>query len=1167
MDSPDKTPTDREELRERLRFRFLREAPFLPNAGDLGVATSAVTPWPHQLRTVREVTRRYPESFLFCDEVGLGKTIEAGLALRQLVIAGRVRRALLLVPKSLLKQWQEELYEKMALDVPRFTEGKLLDVQDREIEDGEAGNPWNAVPVLLASSQLAKRRDRRAQLVAADPWDLILVDEAHHARRRGFSSERPSPNRLLELLTALADHTRCLYLLTATPMQVHAVEVWDLLGLLGLGGLWGSREDRFLGFFEELRKPFAERDWDFLLAMLADHFDHGGELDAGFREVALRKLGAERWQVIEALIAGNQRKTTELDRESREVLDGLLRRHTPLRSFSWRATREHLRAYRRRGLLEAGVPERRPQNVWIELTEDERRLYERIERYVSELYQRYEARRRGLGFLMTVYRRRLTSSFHAVRRSLERRRRVLDKDDDGSLFDDPETTDVLSDQDRTDEASYLDRFLADLEALGSDSKLERLRRDLEEILAERDAALVFTQYTDTMDHLRDDLRSVYGGRVACYSGRGGERWDGSAWATCGKEELKETFRRRDVSILLCTEAACEGLNLQTCGVLINYDMPWNPMRVEQRIGRIDRIGQAYDEVWIRNYFYVDTVEATIYQRLGDRIRWFEEVVGTLEPILHHVGDSIRHVAMLPGHRRDRRLEEEIAGLRRELDERDPAVLGLMSELDEPRIEISDVSTPIGWRQVEDSLTSSTKLRDVFVEDPEFSGAYRLSWNGREQQVTFSPEIYDRHPYSLVLLTWGQPLFDELLQIHEDGDVEDPCGVGLYSTREPAPVSLFLDSNAEPIERFAELEAILSSSSGNWPESAEGMASVTFSRARGRVLRAMNRIETLRQRSQRRALVQGARQVLVRSALLELARARTPGLFEEPLEYGFGAEIVRFLAERGAPFDRLLEIAVDPGEARADDPFYVDIEGRSNRVLERRRGALLEEGERIVEQHDALEHKIERRRLAVKEPSATGILERRWFPFGFGGESADSELPFRLLEIEEVEPFRNSVPLYESLEIPAGLFSEGAADAELLQADEIRNPGDYRWVELDGSTRAVPRPGLFVARVVGESMNLRVTNGSWCLFRLGSSGSPEGKVVLAGHHEVSDPELGGRFTLKLYESETEHFADGSWRIRRVLLKPASTDMSFKPIVLLDLEEGELQLIAELVTVLG
>lgn len=178
------------------------------------------------------------------------------------------------------------------------------------------------------------------------------------------------------------------------------------------------------------------------------------------------------------------------------------------------------------------------------------------------------------------------------------------------------------------EIDYLQSFLADLRALGTDSKFEQLTEDLNEMLKRRDSVIVFTQYTDTMDYLREKLCHVYGGQVACYSGRGGERWDGNAWHGTSKENIKTAFREnREIKILLCTESASEGLNLQTCGVLINYEMPWNPMRVEQRIGRIDRIGQEYDRVWIGNYFYDGTVEATVYQRLDDRIASFESVVG------------------------------------------------------------------------------------------------------------------------------------------------------------------------------------------------------------------------------------------------------------------------------------------------------------------------------------------------------------------------------------------------------------------------------------------------------------------------------------------------------------------------------------------------------------
>ena len=131
---------------------------------------------------------------MLCDEVGLGKTIEAGLVIRQLLISGRVKRCLILAPKSVLNQWQEELYEKFALEIPRYEDGKLLDVHDQPLPLPHGGaNLWDTCDVLLASSQLAKRGDRRKEVLAARPWDLLVVDEAHHARRKDFLSRRTVP--------------------------------------------------------------------------------------------------------------------------------------------------------------------------------------------------------------------------------------------------------------------------------------------------------------------------------------------------------------------------------------------------------------------------------------------------------------------------------------------------------------------------------------------------------------------------------------------------------------------------------------------------------------------------------------------------------------------------------------------------------------------------------------------------------------------------------------------------------------------------------------------------------------------------------------------------------------------------------------------------------------
>ncbi|MFN9856698.1 MAG: helicase-related protein, partial [Pseudanabaena sp.] len=142
-----------------------------------------------------------------------------------------------------------------------------------------------------------------------------------------------------------------------------------------------------------------------------------------------------------------------------------------------------------------------------------------------------------------------------------------------------------------------------------DTKRSEFIKKLRQESLERDSAIVFTQYTDTMDYLRDTLLQLYGSQVACYSGRGGELYQENAWQIVPKEEIKRRFRDGEIKLLLCTESASEGLNLQTCGVLFNYDMPWNPMRVEQRIGRIDRIGQKFSQVRIHNFYYDGTVEA------------------------------------------------------------------------------------------------------------------------------------------------------------------------------------------------------------------------------------------------------------------------------------------------------------------------------------------------------------------------------------------------------------------------------------------------------------------------------------------------------------------------------------------------------------------------------
>ena len=211
-----------------------------------------------------------------------------------------------------------------------------------------------------------------------------------------------------------------------------------------------------------------------------------------------------------------------------------------------------------------------------------------------------------------------------------------------------------------EEAADIRALLDGIRRLPPDSKLQALKSAIRDLRGDGFAqAMVFTQYTDTMDFLREELSradAVWAGerrtgdlstvglaagdrrqgelRLMCFSGRGGEtRSTGGEWRTIGRDEVKRRFREGEADLLLCTDAAAEGLNFQFCGALINYDMPWNPMRVEQRIGRIDRLGQAHPAIRIVNLHYEGTVETDVYRALRTRINLFEAVVGPLQPIL------------------------------------------------------------------------------------------------------------------------------------------------------------------------------------------------------------------------------------------------------------------------------------------------------------------------------------------------------------------------------------------------------------------------------------------------------------------------------------------------------------------------------------------------------
>jgi len=971
--------------RERLILQFLKDAPYLAGASGLGAATCAIQPWPHQVYIARQAIAKFPHRYLIADEVGLGKTISTGLVIRQLYLSGRARRILILTPKSVLRQWQEELYEKFALNVPRYDGATFLDVHNEAIPPNPH-NPWNDVEIALASSQLVKRRDRQGTLLAAERWDLVVVDEAHHARRKDFLDRTQyRPNRLLELLIGLQERTDGLLLLTATPMQVDPIEIWDLVNLLGLAGTWGTDGWAFLRFFTEIRQGVWSANWDYVMEMIRAEVKLTG-LDERFQQSAREKLGPVEWSRVEGLVYDKQpgRTIQHLSPQAQTVALELSRHHTPLRRLVFRNTRGLLRRYLERGLLDATVPTRDVTPVWIPLRPaDERPLYDRLEEYITEFYQTYESERKGLGFVMTIYRRRLTSSFYAVRKSLERRLDflrglqaaeqtgllpVFDDDDleqEALSFDFDDELEALDPSVFQAEIAYVEDFLHELGALSQhDSKAEQLLQDLQHLFLKRDTAIVFTQYTDTMDFLRERLRLMYGTQVACYSGRGGERYDGIMWVPVTKEEIKNAFREgEEVKILLCTEAASEGLNLQTCGVLINYDMPWNPMRAEQRIGRIDRIGQRYEEVAIHNYFYENTVESNVYHALEDRIDWFQDVVGRLQPILGQVSRTIQTVAMKPAEERQQALQEELERIREALEE---AKSGL--DLDQWANEAeggTHLPTPVRLQDLEKQLLSLPVTSRLFRPHESIERAYWLQLASDDVAVTFDPACYDEHPSTLTFLTYGHPLLDRLFEHVLDDGTDDEAfrdGVAIrIATETPTPsVGWYYRGQDGAVCRIERLDELLDvvcrdEPSEGWSEAQRREAQQDLDR---HVDQESNQFEeqAAQLREARRAAWESkARALLLRATLVNLARHQKEGLFSDAGQgLLFNTEAVRHLRHQKYPFAPLLKlVSVDGLSPQPTDPYFLSLQAVPLTRLDRIFQQLKKQAQELLEEHVAV----------------------------------------------------------------------------------------------------------------------------------------------------------------------------------------------------------------------
>ena len=615
----------------------------------VSLGQSQVSVQPHQVSVVHKVATNYPHRFMLCDEVGLGKTIEAGMALKELRARGGVERVLAIVPPNLVRQWQFELRTKFNETFSVLNTATVNSMR----ADGYAGNPFAnpEYPNILCSSRWVSGKNWR-DLCAEAFWDMIIVDEAHHARRH----RNGATTALYRLVRDLApgEHlNRPMLFLTATPMQLDPKELYSLVELLD-PTLFPSEED-----FEEHRLAMPG------LSMLVEKLRNTREFP----------IPDDSEEENERTV---QRIAEWLDMDDGEVRRRLSSGEDDLRTISESLSDKHRLSevmIRNRKVNVGGFMTRAARRWEVELSPSERAAMEALEEYVRFGYQFAEdANANSMGFVMVTFQKLTASSIAAIRASLlKRREKVQSKpnaagaspEEMNDLIDQDASVEDIADQGAAEadfadrELFLLDKAIAALNAVGeTDSKGRVFVDNLADLFSEypNEKVLVFTQFRETQNHLQNLLKA-HGWNVNVFHGQ---------MNAAVKDRAIERFRTGDgPQILISTEAGGEGRNLQFCHLLVNYDLPWNPMKIEQRIGRIDRIGQD-KPIRIFNLWVKDTVEARVLDVLENRIRMFEETVGGLDPILgESVETDIEKIMMTANEERenvladfDRRTEEK-----------------------------------------------------------------------------------------------------------------------------------------------------------------------------------------------------------------------------------------------------------------------------------------------------------------------------------------------------------------------------------------------------------------------------------------------------------------------------------------------------------------------------
>ncbi|HIE44570.1 MAG TPA: DNA/RNA helicase, superfamily II [Candidatus Omnitrophica bacterium] len=623
---------------------------------------------PHQFKPLlRFLSPSSDERLFIADEVGVGKTIETGIILTELIARGRLDNntpILIVCPNSLGPKWVKEMKERFRLNFHLHDGKSLKYTLEACLRDGVF--PKNYL-YSVVGLQLIRRENYLSLLEEIDAkkesplFGMVIIDEAHHMRNPETDS-----NNLGNLLSNM---TEMMLMLSATPLNLRSEDLYHQMHILNPVAFPDKTT------FETLQSPVIKLNRIRNLISKNDQ-ESRKEITYLLEEIKREPLGEVISSHPEVLkFVERLKNPTPFSAEEVVRFERLFISLSPL-YYSFTRTRK-------REALEHQVH----REVWelpIELSEREMEFHNDMLETIERYYLEKGGDPQAIGFVSNTHRRMISSCIPAMKEYLEwciKENKMLVYDERKILEeaeDDSQLGAIEMDPDLKNEFLRLLEEVKELE--NYDSKYEQFKKMLEKILSNHETpqVIVFSFFVRTLKYLKRRLEKdgfkvgIIHGEVPLVGKRGEP----------GRYEIMDAFKKGEFDILLSSEVGGEGLDFQYCHAIINYDLPYNPMRVEQRIGRVDRFGQKADKIIVANLFIKNTVDEEIYDRLYRRIRLIEDGIGTLEPILGKEVSDIQS-AIITG----KLTEEQKAKLQRRLEEAIAAAKVEMEEFEKRRNEL------------------------------------------------------------------------------------------------------------------------------------------------------------------------------------------------------------------------------------------------------------------------------------------------------------------------------------------------------------------------------------------------------------------------------------------------------------------------------------------------